>query len=114
MTNVTEDELRVLLLAKLNHNNEFGSMDAFRKVMKKAQVGGESGDPIETDVSTDFKFNGDFESVVGDLVDRGLVNVSGGSYSISGEGMDVWRHNQEDVPMDEFKAIKMSKSLYNR
>jgi hypothetical protein len=81
--------------------------------MKLAQQGGNTDDPISTRVSTSFQFNGDFETVVSDLVDKDLISVSNGEYKLSEEGLHMWRHNSDVVNTDEFRTLSLSKSLYN-
>jgi hypothetical protein len=113
MTDVTKEELCIIALGKLNYREEFDSLDTFKEVMETAQQGGKGDDPIDTSVSTDFQFNGDFEGVVTDLVDKGFFDVSGESYKLSEDGLDVWKRNPEEVSSEEFKSLKVAKTLYN-
>lgn len=108
---LNEQEQYVLLLARLNQSDEFDSLDKFREVMELAQQGGKSGDPIDTKISAGFSFNGDFESTVDGLVDKGLLNLSGGSYEISADGHQAYRH-ERGVPIDDLNALKIAKRLY--
>lgn len=110
---LTEEEGYVILLAKLNEIDKFQSLDVFREVMRISQNGGKDEDPIDDSIDASFQFDGDFEQVVDGLVDKGLLELSNGSYKLSSDGIVAWRHNSELVSIDDLNVMRVSKRLYN-
>lgn len=112
MTKVTDNEAVVLALAKLDYLGGFDSIDPLREVLRMAQKGGEYDDSISYKVSTDFRFDGDLEAVVSDLVDKGWLDDAA-DIVITEEGEEIHSRNADMLPKSELTALKKAKVLYN-